>query len=519
MQIRGPRSPHIFTVFLFGLMALGWMLFAPAQLGGQATYVIISGNSMEPNFHLGDLAIVRQEATYQVGDIVTYQNAELGKNVIHRIIGFEAGHFVIKGDNNAWVDGYRPVQSEIIGKLWIYVPSIGKAIEWARTPINMAMITATLGGVLMASVFTGKPRRGQNVKNNSGSFGFFEVAFSALGLLALVSLGVGVIAFTRPLMRAPDNLQYQQVGIFYYSASGTPQIYDSDTVHSGEPIFPKLTCLLNLGFGYQVAGDQLQAISGTQQLSAKVTDEQSGWQRTISLKPETPFDGSSFSTRATLDLCQIEELVSSVEDQTGFHPGAYTLVIFPHISISGLFAGQGFNDTFEPQLIFKFDKVHFYLNVDGTQIDPLHFSKPGTISTAATEDNTLSFLGLNPRIIDLRMLAALGLCLSIAGALLFGLMVYNTGQRSQESLIHMKYGSLMIDVFDRGLETLIPMIDVANIDDLAKIAERQNTMILHMTRDFMHFYYVQNSGTTYRYVTSDGKNGPLKPKAAKGKNT
>jgi hypothetical protein len=117
------------------------------------------------------------------------------------------------------------------------------------------------------------------------------------------------------------------------------------------------------------------------------------------------------------------------------------------------------------------------------------------------------------------MLSAFGLCLSIAGALLFALLVYKNGKRSQETLIRMKYGPLMVDVYDRGLETLIPMIDVANIDDLAKIAERQNAMILHMARDFMHFYYVQNSGTTYRYVASEGKNGSIKPEAGRKKNT
>jgi len=507
IQRHGRRSLDFLTVPLLGLMALGWILLAPVPLGGQATYVIISGNSMEPTFHLGDLAIIRQQATYQVGDIVTYQNAELGKNVIHRIIGVDAGHFIIKGDNNAWVDGYRPVQSEIVGKLWIYLPSVGKAIQWARLPLNLAMITAVLGGMLMASTFTGKPRKGKNVKNNSGSFGFFEVGLSVLGLLAIGFLGLGIIAFTQPLLRTTDNLQYQQAGIFFYSASGTPGVYDSDTVHSGEPIFPKLTCLLNLGFAYELAGDQLQNVSGTQELSARVTDDQSGWQRTIQLKTQAPFNDTSFSTSATLDLCQIEALVSSVEDETGFHPGTYTLVIFPDVSTTGVFAGQAFHDTFEPHLIFKFDKVHFYLSADPSQVDPLHFSKPGATSTGATQDNTLSLLGLSPRIIDLRILSALGLCISIAAGLLFAMTVYNTGTRSQDRLIRMKYGSLLVDVYDRGLENLAPMIDVAGIDDLAKIAERQNAMILHLERDLIHFYFVQSNGATYRYVASNAKNG------------
>jgi len=510
MKTYGRKSFDIFIFMLLGLLALGCVMLAPIPMGGQATYVIISGNSMEPNFHLGDLAIVHQETTYQIGDIVTYQNAELGKNVIHRIIGLEPGHFILKGDNNSWIDSYHPGGNEIVGKLWIYIPGMGKIIEWTRIPINLAIITAAMGGVLMASTFTSPPKRGKNVKNKSGNFGFLEVSLSALGFLALVFLGLGIFAFTRPVVRTKDNLQYQQVGIFFYSAAGTPGVYDTDTVHSGEPIFPKLTCSLNLGFAYNLAGNQLQDVSGMQQLSAKVTDDQSGWQRTIQLTPQAAFNNASFSTNATLDLCQIEALVASVEAETGFHPNTYTLVIISDVSTAGKIAGQEFHDTFEPRLIFKFDKLHFYLNVDNSQIDPLHFSKEGVISANGTEENTMSIFGFEPRVIDLRVISALGLCLSFAGALLLGMVFYNTGKRSQEAFIRMKYGTLLVDVYDRGIETLSPMIDVATIDDLAKIAERQNTMILHMARDFLHFYFVQNNGTTYRYVVSDGKNGPVK---------
>jgi signal peptidase I len=518
MKTYGRRSLDVFTIISLVLMAIGWFLLAPVQMGGQATYVIISGNSMEPGFHLGDLVIVQQAPVYQVGDIVTYWNAELAHNVIHRIIGFETGHFILQGDNNSWIDSYRPTQDEIVGKLLIHIPTLGKAIEWARIPINMAVITAAMGGILMASTFTGPPQRGKNVKNKSGNFGFLEISISVLGLLALLFLGLGIFAFTRPTSRTRENLQYQQVGIFFYSAAGTPGIYDSDTVHSGEPIFPKLTCALNLGFAYDLAGNQLQEVSGVQQLFAKVTDDQSGWQRTIQLKPQEPFNNTSFSTSATLDLCQIETLVAAVEEDTGFHPSTYTLVVYPAVSVTGKIAGQEFHDTFEPRLIFKFDKVHFYLDIDNSQIDPLHFSKPGSVNASGTEDNTMSILGLEPRVIDIRVISALGLSLSFAGALLLAMVMHGTAQRSQEAFIRMKYGSLLVDVYDRGLETLVPMIDVANIDDLAKIAERQNTMILHMARDFLHFYFVQNNGTTYRYVASDGKNGPLKTEASGNKN-
>ncbi|MFZ1041111.1 MAG: hypothetical protein WCA79_08655 [Anaerolineales bacterium] len=64
----------------------------------------------------------------------------------------------------------------------------------------------------------------------------------------------------------------------------------------------------------------------------------------------------------------------------------------------------------------------------------------------------------------------------------------------------MRYGTLLMDVCERSLGTALPVIDVISIDDLAKLAERQNTMILHMKLDFVHCYLVQSDGAIYRYV-------------------
>ncbi len=117
---------------LLVLAFTGWVLFAPPQLGGQATMVIVDGSSMEPGYHQGDLIIVRSADYYQIGDIVAYKHLQMGKYVIHRIIGEELNRFILQGDNNTWTDGFKPSQTEIIGKQWIRIPKIGKVIAWLR---------------------------------------------------------------------------------------------------------------------------------------------------------------------------------------------------------------------------------------------------------------------------------------------------------------------------------------------------------------------------------------------------
>src|SRR5208337_2550623 len=100
------KSGHITGFFMNILLVAGmaaiWMLFAPVKLGGQVSYVLVDGISMLPNFHTGDLVLVRQASAYQVGDVVTYHDPLMNADIIHRIIGQQGDHFVLKGDNNTW---------------------------------------------------------------------------------------------------------------------------------------------------------------------------------------------------------------------------------------------------------------------------------------------------------------------------------------------------------------------------------------------------------------------------------
>ena len=496
-----------FTVLSIVLSIVVWLMFAPVKLGGQATYVIVDGTSMEPNFHLGDLAIVREALSYQVGDIVTYHDAQLNANVIHRIIGVNQDHFILKGDNNSWIDAYQPTRDEIIGKLWIHVPNLGKAFMWLRVPLNLALTIGLLGGILMTSMMIKPLQKGKGKSGPSGNFGgALEGILYVIGFLCLAFLGLTIFTFTRPLTIA-DNIQYQQEGLFFYSATGTPGVYDTDTVHSGEPVFPKLTCFLNVGFAYNLLSPELQGISGSYQMYARVMDDQSGWQRTIPLIQETAFKSNSYFTMTTLDLCQIETMVNLVEQETGLHAGTYDLNIVMHMATAAMIAGSTTNDTFDPTLVFKFDKTHFFLAADSSQPDPLHFSKQGLAGGSSSQANTLPLLGWQPTVLMLRVISLLGLGLSLTALSIFGWYLFNKARQSQEALIRLKYGGLLMDVYEGSLDPTSQVIDVTSMDDLAKLAERQNTMILHMTLNFLHYYLVQNNGTTYRYVISSGRQG------------
>ena len=59
---------------------------------------------MQPTLYEGDLAVVRQQSSYEEGDIVAFRVPEgedgEGAIIIHRIVGGDAENgFILQGDN------------------------------------------------------------------------------------------------------------------------------------------------------------------------------------------------------------------------------------------------------------------------------------------------------------------------------------------------------------------------------------------------------------------------------------
>lgn len=503
------RPSFLLSVFLsIFLAAIAWAALAPVQLGGKTAYVIVDGNSMEPKFRLGDLVLMRKQSVYQIGDAVTYKSAELGEFVFHRIVDIQAEHFILQGDNNAWLDSYQPVQGEIVGKLWFHIPALGKAIQWTRQPLPLAIASGLLGGMMMASLIYNPSSRGKRREGFSRGFdGLTAGGLILTGLAALVFLGLGVFAFTRPLTRPTGGIPYQQEGYFFYSAAAAPGVYDMNMIRSGDPIFPKMTCFLRVGMAYNITGIGLQETMGSHQLHARVLDEKSGWQRSIPLLNESTFNGNSYLSVADLDLCQIQSMVASVEQQTGLHPAVYTLEVIGRTTVMGKIADKLLFDTFDASLVFKFDKIHFYLATNAAGGDPLRTARGGLAGDIGQEPNSISVFGFGFTVQAVRVLALLGLALSLCCLLAFGWYFFNDARQDQARLIQLKYGGLLMDVYGLGLQQDLPIVEVASMDDLARLAERQNTMIAHMAINFLHFYTVRSNDVIYRYVVSAGQRG------------
>ena len=493
-------------------------LFAPVQVGGQAAYAIISGNSMEPGLHRGDLVVLRQASDYQVGDIATYRHPTLGP-VIHRIVAEADGQFVFKGDNNAWLDSYQPTQAEMIGRFWLYAPSAGRIVEQMRQPWAAALLVA-LGGLAIAITGSAELSRSRvrQRRRLSTSGKWAAVTRSLRGsqadlLFLLATLGVaslllGFFAFTRPLTRtAVDDVKYQQAGSFSYAAAAPPGIYEGNAAKTGEPIFRRLISRVNVVFDYRLQAEQAESLEGTSRLTA-VLSGNNGWRSAVELQGESAFRGSSARIQGTLDLPRLQAILDDLQQQTGVRPSQYTLAIVPSIAISGTLAGQPLRDTFSPQLLFALDELQMQLMAQqkngSNGSDPLQPSESKSVRQSREAVNTISFLGLSLAVPTARSLAVIGLALSLLGA--GALVVATRGGLAgdEEARIRAKYGAQLVSVHDSGLLEGRSLVEVATIDDLAKIAERSGRMILHRSDAGGQVYFVQDDDIVFSYRVASG---------------
>ena len=149
------RQRHSWSLWLLlvALIPLWWFI-APVQLGGSISYINVRGISMEPTLYSGDLLVMREEDRYEVGQIVAFRSDMGGAIVVHRIVDEIDGRYILKGDNNSFLDRYTPAASEIVGREVLTIAGGERvASAAARTPtvvLQAAILVISLG--MLASI-------------------------------------------------------------------------------------------------------------------------------------------------------------------------------------------------------------------------------------------------------------------------------------------------------------------------------------------------------------------------------
>jgi hypothetical protein len=167
--------------------------------------------------------------------------------------------------------------------------------------------------------------------------------------------------------------------------------------------------------------------------------------------------------------------------------------------MSAKIEGSELQDTFNQGLKFRYDHIQYYV-IDNGKDDPFNLVKSGAVGKERKEANVLSMLGLKMQIPALRIFSLIGLIGGLVGMAFLWRSLQLLSENNRTEFISTKFGSVLVDVQKTKLGSSKSLIDVSSIDDLAKLAERHNTMILHETQGNTHIYYVQAEISTYRFV-------------------
>ncbi|MBQ3265841.1 MAG: signal peptidase I [Ruminococcus sp.] len=100
---------------------------------------VILSPSMEPVLNVNDLVIVAQQDSYEVDDIVVYQEGKM--LVIHRIISIDGDTVITKGDANNAADDPISLDS-IKAKFQFRIPFMGLIVKYLKTVPGTLLVLA-----------------------------------------------------------------------------------------------------------------------------------------------------------------------------------------------------------------------------------------------------------------------------------------------------------------------------------------------------------------------------------------
>jgi signal peptidase I len=499
-----------------------WLLLAPPSLGGQFRYAVVSGTSMEPLLRHGDLVLLRPHATYRVGEVVAYKNAQLRRVVLHRIIRRSGPYYIFKGDNNNFVDPDRPTRGDLVGSLWLTVPMVGTVVGWLRTPAIAALTTSAL--VLLFFGWSAAAHRRRRVATPSRESRPTGAGQSASGggvpaarhvvlvgaALTVVSLLAAVVAYSHATTTSTSSVgAYTQQGVYSATAAVAPStLYPSGRVVTGETMFVSAVKHATLGFRYRLLSSLPHDVHGRAQLHLSLTSAL-GWSTDLPTPPARSFAGDKVDLTTPIDLTALERSIRSYLRLSGEPADTFTVSLAPQISVRGTISGTSLVDSFSPAPIsFIVDDRSFRLQ-DQTlgsaapgqpPTSSLTPSSPGVISRH--EPATMRMLVLSERVKTVRRVSLLGLLAGIMLALGAAaiLKTRRPGPEPTDGLtdIRRRYRDRLVQITSPPLEPRGGYTDVSEMDDLARLAHSLDRPILEHSGNEQHTFYIEDR-STYRH--------------------
>jgi signal peptidase I len=521
------------------LVAVTWFTWLrPTALGGSASYVIVQGSSMEPTYSDGDLVLIREGASYTQGDIIAFRAGgtfDDPTRIIHRIVGDAAnGAFITQGDNRDRTDPWTPGADDIIGRAVLHVPMAGQLAGFLTRP----ELFAALGG---AAVIVGGERRRRHRRHLNRPAAdpavestvpeprhnkqrtlrrteprpgptrwprFTQPRWAFIGLVVSVLLAGPVLAMTWSALRAPDSTQrlepYGQVdhriGVDYRFTGPPSAVYPAGSVGTTRnpagavipdgPLYSRLLDTLQVDLAFQSEERGADRMVSTYSVEVGI-ETPGGWSMVLDTVEPRRFEGTATETIA-IDLRVAAFRVAEVASLTGVGGGVHTITVTPILDVTGIAGSTALDERLTAALTFT---------VEGNLIstDVLEVSTTDELTQTVADKAHYAVGPLRLGTQSARGLLGGFALVLVAGIAWFASVLFGGVGLGEPDRIAARYRSQIIDV-DAAAAPPGPVVMVTAIDELARIAKVEQSVILHEDLgDGAHRYRVFLGNVTYEY--------------------
>ena len=496
-----PRALSLVATLLV-LLPAGWFLW-PSALAGGTTYVSTFGDSMEPRFSTGDLAVLRPREGYRVGDVIAYSSPTLHTVVMHRIVATDGDGFVTQGDNNTWHDPDHPTADQVLGRLWFRIPHGGRLLTALHSPWHLLL--AGTAGLLMLG--TRRPARGRHrggrrtrrshpvsVPVQAGA----RQAAAVLGAVTVVAALAEASLLLAPATQAgTTTVPLTQSGQYGYSATAVPgATYPAGTIATGDPVYTRLASGLTVTLTESAGAPGLTDLTGELRLALSLSTPD-GWRADLGAGAPVPFTvaGESRTAAATVavDPAAAQRLMDRHAAEIGTAgTGPATITVTPVLRATAAVGGRPV--TPQPLSSFAF-------SFDGSVLRPA----AGQDALTPTSTAGVAVQHVRPRELPLPgfpvplRVARLVVALLLAAAALGWLAAVRLGRPTEAGAagdVLVRFAGRLVPV--SSLTTSATVVDVDDADALHRIAQRLDCLVLHHRGAGEHTFAVQDQETTYR---------------------
>lgn len=136
----------VFLTFFLGLLVYSKIAnHNVSSFLGYSIFEVATG-SMSPTLKVGDWILIKKSSSYQVGDIITYQETDY--YITHRIIEINDTNVITKGDANLVAD--NPISKDNIkGKYIMTLVGLPIVVSILSNPQTMISIILIFGSLLL----------------------------------------------------------------------------------------------------------------------------------------------------------------------------------------------------------------------------------------------------------------------------------------------------------------------------------------------------------------------------------